>query len=136
MDELRNPLASDLRALFQDPGSLLPADPFSRQILLLHTQVNGCRFREGILDLALDLKAGDGLLLLREPDNPHDERAVRVLDQREKFLGYVPRASNEPIAALMDAGKRLYAEVEEVRIDPEGDPFLWHLLTIRIYMED
>lgn len=50
-----------------------------------------------------DLKVGDALTLVREADNPHDPRAVRVEWRGEK-LGYVPRAGNETVAKLLDKG--------------------------------
>jgi hypothetical protein len=53
-----------------------------------------------------DLKVGDDLALIREPDNPHDARAVRV-EWRGIQLGYLPRAENEAVAAAMDRGERV-----------------------------
>lgn len=50
-----------------------------------------------------ELRVGDALTLVRETDNPHDPRAVRVEWHGEK-LGYVPRAGNETVAKLLDKG--------------------------------
>lgn len=60
------------------------------------------------------MKVGDPLTLVREPDNPHDPRAIRVEWQGEK-LGYLPRAENRAVAAEMDAGSRLGARIAELR---------------------
>jgi len=49
------------------------------------------------------LQVGDELALIREPDNAHDARAVRVEWQGMK-LGYLPRAENAAVAAAMDRG--------------------------------
>ncbi|WP_415034058.1 HIRAN domain-containing protein [Azonexus sp.] len=59
------------------------------------------------------LTVGAPLQLVREPENPHDCRAVR-LDWRAQPLGYVPRAQNARIAALLDAGESLSASIIEI----------------------
>lgn len=59
------------------------------------------------------LKAGSELKLRREPDNPYDGRAIEVYAGVYK-LGYIPMSVNEPIAAMMDRGEQLEAEVEEL----------------------
>lgn len=57
-----------------------------------------------------DLKVGDPLTLIREPDNPHDARAVRV-EWRGVHLGYLPRVENEAVAAAMDRGERVEGRI-------------------------
>ncbi|MBX9810990.1 MAG: HIRAN domain-containing protein, partial [Burkholderiales bacterium] len=44
-----------------------------------------------------EMKVGDTLTLVREPDNPHDANAVRV-EWRGHKLGYVPRRENADVA--------------------------------------
>lgn len=56
------------------------------------------------------LAIGQPLQLLREPDNRHDDRAVRVEWQGHK-LGYIPRLDNAAVSQLMDRGERLDAEI-------------------------
>lgn len=64
------------------------------------------------LDAALpDLKPGLHLSLMREADNPYDANAVAVHGPDGTKLGYIPREANAPIAALMDAGKCVEAEI-------------------------
>jgi len=46
--------------------------------------------------------------LVREPDNPHDKNAIRVM-LGDKKLGYVPRAIAKDLAPQMDAGKDFLA---------------------------
>ena len=60
-----------------------------------------------------EIRPGDALTLVREPDNRHDRHAIRV-EWRGQQLGYVPRASNRSIAAALDAGDRLSARVSSV----------------------
>ncbi|MCX8018561.1 MAG: HIRAN domain-containing protein [Rhodocyclaceae bacterium] len=50
-----------------------------------------------------ELKVGDPLALVREPDNRFDPRAVRV-EWRGVKLGYLPRAENEAVAQALDQG--------------------------------
>lgn len=56
------------------------------------------------------LQVGDELALIREPDNPHDVRAVRI-EWRGVMLGYLPRAENEAVAAAMDRGERVTGRI-------------------------
>ncbi|MGV8125362.1 MAG: HIRAN domain-containing protein [Candidatus Xenobiia bacterium LiM19] len=87
--------------------------PFAREILLLETCVAGTAYAEGIEEIGRDLSTGDLLVLRREPSNPYDEKAILILDGRGRKLGYVPRRKNEVLAHLMDAGKYIFAKVEE-----------------------
>lgn len=53
---------------------------------------------------------GDPLQLRRQPDNPHDPRAIEVL-WREHKLGYLPRLDNAAAASLIDRSHLLRAEI-------------------------
>lgn len=64
-----------------------------------------------------ELRVGDALELLREPENPHDARAVSV-SWRGRQLGYVPRRANEALAWAMDRGERLQARISRLSDDP------------------
>jgi len=85
--------------------------PFSRRILVLNTYVAGVHHVRGIHSRIKKLKEGDPLLLLRETKNEYDELAILVQNAEGKKLGYIPRAKNEVLARLMDAGKCFEAEV-------------------------
>ena len=61
-----------------------------------------------------EIRPGDPLTLVREPDNPHDRNAVRV-EWRSFKLGYVPRAENEAVARQLDRGAPLLARVSKVQ---------------------
>ncbi len=61
-----------------------------------------------------EVRSGDELALVREPDNPHDRNAVRV-EWRSLKLGYVPRAQNAAVARMLDRGTRLVARVSKVQ---------------------
>lgn len=61
-----------------------------------------------------EMKAGDRLELVREPENPYDAGAIRV-EWRGVKLGYVPRRDNAAVARQMDRGTALEARVAAVR---------------------
>jgi len=58
--------------------------------------------------------------LTREPDNPHDPRAVAI-DFHDDRIGYVPRERNRKIAELLDQGAHLTCRITAV--DPEEASF-------------
>lgn len=79
-------------------------------VLLLACSVAGTSFHD-LANVWDDIAVGDPLVLDRDPDNRFDTRAVRVLARGGVMLGYVPRAKNELVAALLDAGKNLSATI-------------------------
>lgn len=62
------------------------------------------------------LCVGDALSLVREPDNPHDPRAIRI-DWNGIKLGYVPRADNARLARLLDRGGTVTAKIHALTDD-------------------
>lgn len=58
-------------------------------------------------------------VLERDPDNPHDENAIRVhvpLVGDDGFVGHVERRAAAIVAPKLDAGERLLAAVAEVYV--------------------
>jgi hypothetical protein len=88
-------------------------------ILLQDSPLAGFQYHEG-RRLWSQMKVGDELTLVREPDNPHDARAVRV-EWRGHKIGYVPRRENADVARLMDGGQALAARI--VRLAEVRDPW-------------
>jgi len=80
-------------------------------------------------DLWDRLRVGDALALIREPENPHDFRAVRVEWQGVK-LGYLPRAENEAVAAAMDRGARVEGRIAALHV--HRNP--WRRLRIDVFV--
>ncbi|MDP2810537.1 MAG: HIRAN domain-containing protein [Rhodocyclaceae bacterium] len=76
-----------------------------------------------------EMKVGDALVLVREPDNPHDARAVRV-EWRGRKLGYLPRAENRAVAAEMDRDGRVEARIA-ARV-PHRNP--WRRVLIEVFV--
>ena len=76
------------------------------------------------------MRVGDHLDLIREPDNRHDLRAIRV-EWRGHKLGYVPRAENRAVAAAMDQGDKLVARI--AKLTEHADP--WRRVQFEVYVE-
>lgn len=92
----------------------------SVRILIQESPLAGSQFH----DLGIHwerLEKGTELNLVREPENPHDSKAIRV-EWQGHLLGYVPRRENKLISAAMDAGDQLVAKV--VAIQPHRNPWL------------
>ncbi len=68
--------------------------------------------------------------LVAEPENPYDERAVRI-EMRGHHLGYIPRRRNRAISRMLREGADLQCWVTRVR--PESDP--WKALGVAIKLE-
>ena len=77
------------------------------------------------------LRVGDALSLVREPENVYDARAIRVEWRGEK-LGYVPRAGNEDLAALMDQGARLTARIVHLQAGRSH----WQRILFEVLLEE
>lgn len=76
-----------------------------------------------------EMREGDPLDLVREPDNAHDPHAVRV-EWRGAKLGYLPRAENRAVAAEMDRGTAVSARI--ARLSADRNP--WRRLLIEVFV--
>lgn len=88
-------------------------------ILLQDSPLAGFQYHAG-KTVWPQMQVGDALTLVREPDNPHDARAVRVEWKGHK-IGYVPRRENADVARLLDRGQILTARI--VRLAEVRDPW-------------
>jgi hypothetical protein len=107
------------RAALAGFAALLAAGTMQAQTVKLLVQSSplaGFRYAEAS-QVWSELRRGDALELVREPDNPHDRNAVRV-DWRGRKLGYVPRAENEALAWAMDRGERVTARISRLQEHP------------------
>ncbi|MFZ3222979.1 MAG: HIRAN domain-containing protein [Rugosibacter sp.] len=80
-----------------------------------------------------ELREGDALTLIREPDNTHDTKAIRV-EWRGQKLGYLPRAQNQAVSGAMDAGERIDARIAKLRnrLPAQGNP--WQRLLVDVFV--
>ena len=111
--------------------------PFSRDIFLMNTMINGAMHVKTIYKQAKALQESDRVTLRLEPKNKYDEKAILVLDPKGKKLGYIPRVKNEVLYHLMDAGKELFGVVKGGDIGENLDEDdSWIEIYIDVYMRD
>jgi hypothetical protein len=100
-----------------------------RCVLIQHSPLAGFQYHAGAA-LWPQLAVGQPLVLVREPANRHDERAVRI-DWHGRKLGYLPRAQNTAVAQMLDRGEQLRARVAQLRTSP--DP--WERVTVEVFLD-
>ena len=89
-------------------------DSRNRRILIQESPLAGFQYYHGEV-LWDQLREGQSLDLVREPDNPYDPKAVRV-EWNGCKLGYVPRTENTAISQMLDRGECLEAKVAHLRL--------------------
>lgn len=104
--------------------------PYARDILLVECHVAGTSHRD-LAGVAPRLAEGQLLALRRDPDNAYDPLAIRVFELGGAELGFVPRAKNEALAHLMDAGKSLFGRIEAVTLERR-----WTRIEMTLYLRD
>ena len=120
-----------VKLLHSKGGGLAIPKPFEHDIFLFDTRVAGTSFFEGVDDLEPSLNEGDRLEFFREPDNPHDPKAIVIKNDDGVKIGYVPKADNVIFSRLMDAGKLLFARI--VSKDRQGN---WLRIEIKVYLHE
>ena len=98
------------------------------RILLQSSPLAGFQYYEGRA-LWEQMRIGDALTLVREPDNSHDPLAVRV-EWKGNKLGYVPRRENQAVARQLDHGNPLEARI--VRLVKHRDP--WKRIEFEVFL--
>lgn len=88
----------------------------SKFISLFQCHVAGLQYYQGPMIFS-HLKPGVQLKLLREPNNPHDSKAIGVFISNGHKRGYVPRTHNPLPADLMDNGHKLKSSLTSVSTD-------------------
>ena len=108
---------------------LLTAQAESIRLLVQSSPLAGSQYY-AVGEQWREMQVGDHLDLIREPDNRHDRKAIRV-EWRGHKLGYVPRAQNRAVAAAMDAGDQLSARVSS--LSDNKNP--WQRLAFEVFAE-
>lgn len=86
------------------------------EVALLATYVAGTAYHQAH-EASATLRAGDRLVLQREPRNDYDPRAIEVRTRSGAMLGYLPRVQNPALASLMDAGFEVTARIRRITPD-------------------
>ena len=88
-------------------------------ILLQDSPLAGFQFHAG-KTLWPQMRVGDVLVLVREPENVHDRLAIRV-EWNSYHIGYVPQRENRDVARLLDQGEQVFARIS--RLAESRDPW-------------
>jgi len=98
---------------------------------LFDTHVAGTSYVEGIEELEPHLYTDDKLDFFREPDNPHDKRAIVIKNADGVKIGYVPQSDNVIFSRLMDAGKLLFGRISSKEM--QGN---WLKIEIKVFLHE
>lgn len=119
---------SALPFLTRPAASTAESKPAPKEILLQSSPVAGFQFYDGE-ELWGSLKPGDTMQLVAEPDNAHDQQAVKVM-RGNRQLGYVPRNDNAIISQMLKRKQKLIARI--AALQQSQDP--WKRITIDILL--
>ena len=100
----------------------------SPQFLLNIFSVAGSQFYDGD-SIINDLKVGDLLELVTEPNNPFDKFAV-IIKYQDKQIGYIPRSDNRYITRMLEQGMQLDCEI--LSLQPDEDP--WQKIQVAVHL--
>ncbi len=104
--------------------------PFVREVELLNCNIAGTTFLD-LDEIEPELKKYQLLMLIREPKNENDDKAILILTEDGQKLGYVPKKKNEVLSNLMDAGKLLFGRLnEKTWVDT------WLELDVQVFLRD
>lgn len=79
--------------------------------MIYRTQIRGTSFRPALARAVADqLEEGEEVTLEREPSNPYDHNAVRIIAHGE-FIGYVQADLTPHISPILDAGEQPHCTV-------------------------
>ncbi|MEI7845648.1 MAG: HIRAN domain-containing protein [Chloroflexota bacterium] len=104
-----------------------------KRVYLFETRVAGFQHHQGKdPKVRVLLFPGAELILVREPENKYDSKAVAIYTQNGDKIGFVPRSENHIPAAMAD--QDLYLGAEVTRFDLSlVDNAPWECLDIRIF---
>ena len=104
--------------------------PFVREVELLNCNIAGTTFLD-LDEIEPELKKHQLLMLIREPKNENDDKAILILTEDGQKLGYVPKKNNEILSNLMDAGKLLFG-----RLNKKTWVDTWLKLDVQVFLRD
>jgi hypothetical protein len=98
----------------------------TRRFILNECFIAGFQYHDGP-QLLPELRTGQSVQLVAEPDNPYDRWAVRI-EHESRHIGYLPRNQNQPISRLLTQGARVECRI--TRVDPEALP--WEAVEVQV----
>lgn len=102
--------------------------PAPKEVLLQTSPVAGFQFYDDE-ELWSRLKLGATLLLVAEPNNPHDPQAVKVMHGTNQ-LGYIPRRNNTAVSQMLIRNQPLIARITSLK--RSRDP--WERIAVDILL--
>jgi hypothetical protein len=100
--------------------SATPAHTYEPSRHLLDFHVAGFAYYDG-LAIAQQLKIGQTVQLIAEPDNPYDPQAIAIYYHNTK-IGYVPKDHNDLLSRLLYFGYQTIFEAHIQMIDWQQHP--------------
>ena len=100
-----------------------------KDISVLNTDIAGVYYQKPE-KFAQDIAENDIITLKREPENKFDHLAIALYYKKIK-IGYIPKAKNEVLAKLIDAGKQFSGKI--IKKNNQNDYDLQ--LTIEVFMK-
>lgn len=88
-----------------------------KKIKIYDNYARGVDFRKWDF-FASNLKEGDEIILIREPNNKYDRFAIKIMKD-DYFIGYIAAYENIVMAMLMDQGVKLEAKAGRVKPTPD-----------------
>ena len=110
-------------------ATLAAAQATGARIVIQDSPLAGFKYYDGRA-LWDQLRVGNALKLVREPDNPHDANAIRV-EWEGRMLGYVPRRENAHLARQMDRGAAIEARITQLQERRNGR----HTISYEIFVQ-
>jgi len=88
--------------------------PSIKETFVLATRIAGTSYVDEIDSIARNLEIGEILSVVRELKNEYDNLAVKILNNKNQKLGYIPMDEREVIARLLDAGYDFKIKVSNI----------------------
>jgi len=104
--------------------------PFVKEVELLNCNIAGTTFLD-LKSIEPELTKHQLLVFKREQNNKYDDKAILILTEDGKKLGYVPQERNEILSNLMDAGKFIFG-----RLEKKSWIGNWLKLDIQVFLRD
>lgn len=105
--------------------------PFAHEVHLLEIHIAGTTYIKNIWEIEPKITHDMILTFRREIDNEYDTHAIMILSPDGDKIGYVPKAKNEVISNLLDAGKLIYGKVKEKSIVND-----WVKIIVNVYLKE
>lgn len=135
-DELAKISKHELVNIITKKGLPATIKPLIKEIHLFDTYVAGITYLEdkSVLD---EIKVEDKLTLIREENNIFDNKAIMIMTNNDKKLGYIPEKDNIIFSRLMDAGKLIIAKIINIdKINNKYTKSTYTRVIISIYLVD